>query len=244
LATYEGKETMSYDPRHEFYIPGTFDPTETWPENEQTLHQGGLDRIAPAFDPNTLLTGAIGVDPYDTVYPTGDTQLEIERKQLPQWGPPFVKFVDDRITELEKKVIEKLEKWQFETQTYYAVASLNTDASGNIGNSVQDKSYLITPPPGWTVALHRIGIFVDGSTFGQPFTAANAYWTLRIGNEDIEGGSMVSTVGSLPVVRTWGTRDALRIRDGEIMTLFMSLGPASKRVTVKMQGSVDRTIEG
>lgn len=228
----------------EFWSPGTFDPTEDWPANETTLHQAGLDSIDPAYDGGHFaLTGVIGFDPADYILPSGETQLDIE-PELPQWGPPFVKFVDGRISELEKKVEKALEKWQFETQTYFNVASLNTDASGNIGTSVQDKANILTPPPGFTLALHRIGIFVDGSNFGTPFTAAGAYWELRIGNETIEGGSMVSAVGSLPVVRTWGTRDALRVRDGEVLSFFMNAGPASKRVFLKMQSSVDRTTEG
>lgn len=228
----------------EFWSPGTFDPTESWPVNERTLHQGGLDGIDPAYDANHYaLTGIIGFDPSDYIIPSGESQLDIE-KELPQWGPPFVKFVDGRITALEKKVEKALEKWQFETQTYFNVASLNTDASGNIGTGVQDKANILTPPPGFTLALHRIGIFPDGSNFGTPFTAAGAYWELRIGNETIDGGSMVSAVGSIPVVKTYGTRDALRVRDGEVLSFFMSAGPASKRITLKLQSSVDRTTEG
>jgi hypothetical protein len=55
---------------------------------------------------------------------------------------------------------------------------------------------------------------------------------------------MVAGVGSLPFEKTWGTRDAPRIRDGEVATFFLALGPVSKRITIKGQGSVDRTIEG
>ena len=232
-------------PNPEFFFPGTFDeePPEVSP-NERTFHQGGLDAIDPAYDSShNVLTGAIGFDPVDLFAPSLQTRDDIE-PELPQWGPPFVKFVDGRITELEKKVDKAIEKWSFQTQTYYNVASLNTDASGNIGTGVQDKANILTPPPGFTIALHRIGIFPDGSNFGTPFTAAGSYWELRIGNETIDGGSMVSAVGSIPVVRTYGTRDALRIRDGEILSFFMSAGPASKRITIKMQSSVDRTIEG
>lgn len=209
------------------------------------LHEGGLDGIDPAFDSvhSDLLAGAIGLDPVDLFTPSAESQLDIE-KQLPQWGPPFVKFVDDRISHLEKEVQKAIERWSFQTQTFFNVASLNTDASGNIGTGVQDKSNILTPPPGFTLALHRIGIFPDGSNFGTPFTAAASYWELRIGNETIEGGSTVSGQGSLPAIKTWGTRDALRIRDGEVLSFFMSAGPASKRITIKMQASVDRTIEG
>jgi hypothetical protein len=224
---------MSYDPRNEFYIPGTFDPTETWPENELTLHQGGLDQIAPAYDPNTILEGAIGYDPFDAVIPSDQTQLDVEPKSLPQWGPPFIKFVDDRMTELEKRVIKELEKWQFQSRTPAGLLDVG-------GNELR----VYAPPPGFTMALHRLVILADGSNAGTPFTAAGGYWELRVGNEAISFGSFVAAQGSLPVEKTWGTRDAPRIRDGEVATLFMSAGPASKRITVKGQGTLDRTIEG
>lgn len=233
---------MGVDPYNMFGIPGTFDPTEDWPANEQTLHQAGADQIAPAYDPITALTGGIGLDPYD-VYPSEDTQLDIEKKELPQWGPPFVKFVDDRMTELERKVIRELEKWQFQTRTDFFVAGMQTDGSGNI-SAINPNCNLYEPPPGFTFALHRIGIFLDGSTFGTPFTGAGDYWELRINGEAIDGGSLVSGQGSLPVVKTWGTRDALRVRDGEILSIFVVGVTANKRITVKGQGSLDRTIEG
>lgn len=222
-----------------------WDPTSDG--NEEVFHQGGLDGIDPSYDAvrSKLLAGAIGLDPYDGVYPSEQTQLSIEQ-ELPQWGPPFVKFVDGRLSELEKKVEDALGKWQYQTQTYFNVASFNTDASGNVGTGVQDKANILTPPPGFTIALHRIGIFADGFNFGNPFTAAATWWELRIGNETIEGGSTVSGQGSIPVIKTWGTRDALRIRDGEVLSFFLTgaAGIANKRITIKMQGSVDRTIEG
>ena len=232
-------------PEPEFFFPGTFEVEPPYREGTpENMHLAGLDGIDPAYDANNAaLTGVIGFDPMDLISPSLDTREDIEH-ELPQWGPPFVKFVDGRISDLEKKVNEAIEKWSFQTQTYFNIASLNTDASGNIGTGVQDKANILEPPPGFTIALHRFSIFPDGSTFGTPFTAAGAYWELRIGNETIDGGSMVSGVGSIPVVRTYGTRDALRIRDGEILSFFMSAGPASKRITLKMQSSVDRTIEG
>lgn len=236
---------MGVDPRYLFGVPGTFNPTEDWPEDERHLHQGGLDEIASASDPITALTGGIGLDPFD-VYPSEETQLDIEPKELPQWGPPFVKFVDDRITELEKRVIRELEKWQFQTRTDFFIASMNTDGSGNISLAVQPNAALYEPPPGFTFALHRLGIFVGASSpnFGNPYTNAGSWWELRINGETIDGGSMVSGQGSLPVVRTWGTRDALRVRDGEVLSFFMQGGPTPRNIYIKGQGSLDRTIEG
>ena len=234
---------MSFDPHNMFGIPGTFDPTESWPSDEQHLHQGGLDQIAPASDQfaAAALSGAYGQDPYD-VFPSEFTQGTIE-KELPQWGPPFIKFVDDRITDLEKKVIKELEKWQFQTRTDFFNVGMQTDASGNI-TPQNDKSVLYAPPPGFTFALHRIFIGLDGATFGTPFTGAGDFWELRINGEAIDGGSLVSGQGSLPLNKYWGTRDALRVRDGEILSIFVQGVTVNKRMFVKGQGSLDRTIEG
>lgn len=229
----------------EFWSPGTFDPTEEWPANERTLHLAGLDGIDPAYDAgHSALTGIIGFDPADYIQTSEETQLDIEQN-LPQWGPPFVKFVDGRITDLEKKVNKAIEKWQFETQTFVIESSFNTDGVGNVGSNAANAPVLIQANPGWTYAVHRYIILLDGSNFGTPFTIANGYWELRYnGVETVDGGSLTSGQGSLPVVKTYGTRDALRVRDGENLTFFLFNASATKRVTVKLQCSVDRTIEG
>lgn len=231
----------------EFWSPGTFDPTEQMPENEQTLHQGGLDGIDPAYDAvkASILAGAIGFDPYDVLYPSAETQEDIEA-QLPQWGPPFVKFVDGRMSQLEKKVEKAIEKWSFQTQTILDFASVQTTASGGLDQVTTPNCILFETNPGFTFALHRLIINVMNGTnnAGSPFSAANAYWELRVGNEAVDFGSMATNVGSLPAKLTYGTRDAPRCRDGEIMSLFMSAGPANTRLLMRIQGSLDRTIEG
>lgn len=227
----------------EFWSPGTFDPTESWPANEQTLHQGGLDGIDPSYDSgHSALTGVIGFDPSDYL-PSLLTREDVE-PELPQWGPPFVKFVDGRITDLEKKVIKEIEKWQFQTVTLCKTVGLQTDGSGNINSSIGGAGILFETVPGFTLALHRISIKPSGSNFGSPFASAG-YFEIRV-NEDMVDGSQIgaSPLPSYPIVKTWGTRDAIRIRDGEILKLFMASGPTNSQITVKIQGSYDRTIEG
>lgn len=215
------------------------------PGNPAELHQGGQDRIDPAFDSvhQDLLAGAIGFDPLDGYAPSLETREDIEQ-QLPQWGPPFIKFVDERISALEKSVIKELEKWQYQSTTEVFVAGPKTDGSGNINTSISDKAEIFSPPPGFTLALHRISLKNTANNFGTPFTAAGGYWELRVNEEFIDGGSLVSGQGSLPVVKTWGTRDAPRIRDGEVLSIFMNAGPASATIFIKGQGTYDRTIEG
>ncbi len=229
---------MSYDPRSEFGIPGTFDPTESWPENEMTLHEGGADGIAPASDPITALAGGLGYGIIPGI------PNEIEKKELPQWGPPFVAFVDGRISELERAMAKAIEVWSYRSRTDIFIASMNTDGSGNISPATNPNSTLYEPPPGFTFALHRISIVDAGHTLGSPYTAAGSYWELRINNQTVEGNSMISGQGQLPTFGTWGTRDALRVRDGEILSFFMSGGPTNTMITIKGQGTLDRTIEG
>jgi hypothetical protein len=236
---------MSVDPHYLFGVPGTFDPSEFWPENEQTLHEGGLDQIAPAYDPmNPALTGAIGYDPEDANTPSAETQLNVERG-LPQWGPPFVAFVDERMTRLEKAVEKAILAWSFQTQTIVDIASVQTTAAGGLDLKTTPNCQIQEPPPGFTFALHRLTINIKNGTnnFGTPFTNAAGYWELRVGDDMIDGASLVSAPG-LPAKLTYGTRDAPRCRDGEIMSLFMSGGPASTQLLLRIQGSLDRTIEG
>lgn len=233
-------------PVPEFFFPGTFDDEPPVIEgNPVRMHQGGLDGIDPSFDAvnSSVLAGAIGYDPSDLSIPSLDTRQSIE-EELPQWGPPFVKFVDEKISRLEKKVERALERWSYETQTFIDQNSFNTDGSGNVGSNPANAPIIIASNPGFTYALHRAIILLDGATFGSPFTGAGDYWEFRINGETVDGRSLVSGQGSLPVVITYGTRDALRIRDGENLTFFASGLTANKRMTVKVQCSVDRTIEG
>jgi hypothetical protein len=235
----------------EFYAPGTFDPTEGEVANEYSLHQGGLDQIDPAYDAThqNLLAGVLGFDPADVYAPSLDTELTIE-KELPQWGPPFVKFVDGRISELEKKVEAAIEKWQFQTQTVVFGSSAQTTAAGGLDQVTTPNCIFLSSDPGWTFAIHRFEVTVPGTAFNfaTPFNGAGAYWELRVNNEARDGGSLVLNAPQrafgLPFIIAYGTRDAIRVRDGEIASLFLSAGPASTKIQIKCQASMDRTIEG
>lgn len=216
--------------------------------NPATLHLAGLDGIDRSFDAvhPDVLAGAIGFDPADVYAPSLDTQLAIE-KELPQWGPPFVKFVDDRISDLEKKVIKELEKWQFQSVTIFINSGMNTNSAGTIDPVTNDKATVYSPPPGFTLALHRFGVFLDtaAANFGTPKSNASSYYEIRVNNEAIDGGSLAAAPNGVPFVRSWGTRDAPRIRDGENLSFFLfGIGLANTRFNIKGQGTLDRTIEG
>lgn len=238
-------------PSPEFFVPGTFDIEPPYAEpNEATFHEGGLDQIDPAFDQihGDLLAGAIGYDPSDLL-PSEQTQHDIEQ-QLPQWGPPFVRFVDGRLSELEKKVDKAIEKWSFQTQTIVFNGSAQTTGSGGLDQVTTPNCIILSSDPGWTFAIHRLEVLVPGTAFNfaTPFNGAGAYWELRVNNEARDGGSLVLNAPQrafgLPFVLTYGTRDAIRVRDGEIASLFINAGPANTKIQYKCQASMDRTIEG
>lgn len=203
----------------EFLLPGVFDPLRG--SDEAILHQAGMDYASIAADP---------ADDYG--------------RQLPQFGPPFVRYVHERFNAMDKAMDKALAKWMYEPVTVFIIASMQTDGSGNLGQTVQGNTLLWETPPGQTLALHRLTIRDVAHTFGAPYTNAASYWELRVDNEMIDGHSMVSGVGQLPVVVTYGTRDAPHIRDGEGLSLFMSGGPINTQVVVKGQGTLDRTAEG
>ena len=215
---------MSYDDG--FLLPGLFDAVQE--ADAATLHEAGLDDRYIRHDPT---------DDYGT--------------QLPQFGPAFVPFVHQRISELEEKIDKALGKWSYEPVTVVLFGSMNADSNGNIARNLQSNAILYEPPPGFTLALHRLTISCTGNNFGTPFNVAAGYWELRVNDEMLDGGSLVApaagvTGGSFPVARTWGTRDALRVRDGEVLSLFVSGTNtfAGKSVTVRGQGTLDRTPEG
>jgi hypothetical protein len=239
-------------PNPEFFIPGTFEVEPPYREGDpENLHQGGLDTIDPAYDPihTGILTGAIGFDPADYASTSLETQQDIE-PNLPQWGPPFVTFVDKRITELEKKVDKAIERWSFEPVTAFYMASVQTTATGGLDQATTPNCIFLEPPPGFTFALHRLEVLTPGTafTFASPFNGAGSYWEFRVNNEARDGGSLVANAPlrpfGLPFVVTYGTRDAPRVRDGEIGSLFLNAGPNSTKITIKAQGTLDRTQEG
>lgn len=220
----------------DFLLPGVFDSLVRG--DASALHLAGLENPHVAYDP-------VDVFPDDTVLI--DPEGAPPREHLPQFGPPFVKFVDDRFTRLERLVERLMEKWSYEPVTAFFVASVQTTAAGGLSLNTTPNCSLYEPPPGFTFALHRLTIFTGGTTgntFATPYTLAASGWELRVNDQLVDGNSMISGQGQLPIVATWGTRDAPRIRDGEVLSLFMVNGPASTLITVKGQGTLDRTIEG
>lgn len=204
------------------------------------LHLAGADRAAIRED----TPDKFGNDPLLT---PADTE-QWDREHLPQFGPSFVSYTHERFDRIERLIERQLARWSYKPVTVVIVASMNTDAGGNLGRGVQANSILYEPPPGFTLALHRLSIKAGGSNFGTPFNGAAGYWELRVNDEMVDGASLEApavgkTGGILPVVKTWGTRDAPHIRDGEVMSLFMSAGPASQSITVKGQGTLERQPE-
>ncbi len=168
------------------------------------------------------------------------------KRELPPFGPALVPFIDGRITDLERSVQKLIDKWSYKSVTVVNFSTMQADSSGNIDTPQTPNAILYESPAGFTYAMHRLVIAVPGHTFGEPYTAAASYWELRRGGSMVYGASIVSGVGSLPVIKEWGTRDAPRARAGESFTLFVAGGNALAGVQVQVgtQGTLDRTEEG
>jgi hypothetical protein len=205
--------------------------------DEQIFHLAGLDHLAPAYDRQ-----AYGDDRLLDL----ETQAERDREQLPQLGPPFVAFVHEHFTRLQRMFLEETRRWSArELTTQIGIASFQTDASGNVKRATHPNSIIIDPNPGWTFAVHRIAVIAVGFTFASPYSNAAAYWELRENDEAIDGGPLTGTPNSIPFVKTWGTRDAPHIRDGLVGSFFLAgtAGIANTSITVKAQYTAIRSAE-
>jgi hypothetical protein len=218
----------------EFILPGYFGGADS---DEAVLHQGGLDSYTLSHDD----VDTFGNDP--DIGSGADNAAQWRREQLPQFGPPFVTYVAEEFSKLQQVTAQLLGKWSYEPTTIVLFSSMQTDASGNVNRAISPNAILYEPPPGFTLALHRLLIGAGGFNFGTPFNAAAAYWELRVNDEAIDGGSLVAgSGGALPFVYSKGTRDAPRARDGEVLSLFISgtAALANKTITVRGQGTLDR----
>jgi hypothetical protein len=216
-----------------YLLPGMFGTLYDDP-GEATLHQAGFDSLEVSTDD----LDRFGND----VVLASDGPEQWSRENLPQFGPAFVRYVHDEFSKVHGAINKSIAKWSYEPTTAVIFGSMNADANGNVNRAVSDKAMLYEPPPGFTLALHRLVISVGGFNFGTPFSAAGAYWELRVNDEMMDGGSLVAGSGSLPVAYSRGTRDAVRCRDGEVLSLNIvgTAALAGKSVTVRGQGTLER----
>lgn len=231
-----------------FLLPGVFDPLPDG--NPAAFHEAGFgyEHLSVMFDP-------VDVFPNDTdLYQEGvEESLGIaQREQLTQWGPNFVAAIHEHLSEIDRKLDEDrkrhLERWSFEPVTLVITSAMQTTATGGVDQTTVGSAEIFSPPPGFTFALHRMTISNGGNNFGTPFNSAGAYYEIRVNNEMVDGDSLVAAAGQyskgLPVARTWGTRDAPRIRDGQVLSLFVNAGPTSQKIVINTQGTYDRSAEG
>jgi hypothetical protein len=235
------------DEQDGFLFPGIFDVI---PDGSPiAFHEAGLDRLSVMYDPQDIF-------PQDPYLETETPEMRA-REKMPQWGPNYVAAVHEQISAVDQKLDQlrtaALRRWSYEPTTEVFIGSMQTSAAGVIDTPSSDKAMLFEPPPGFTLALHRFTIKVfdpsntqAGSNFGNPFNVAAGYWELRVNGDFVDGGSLVANAGSFPAVKTWGTRDAIRIRDGEVLSLFVNgtATLANKTLSIRGQGTYDRTIEG
>lgn len=218
----------------DFNLPGLMHPVML--ADAASLHIGGLDHYGIRYDAPDVF----GNDPAIET----DGPEDWKREQLPQFGPAFVRFTEERFNKLDALVQHLLARWSYQPTTVFGIASIQSTSAGGIAQATNGNGMIYEVPPGFTLAVHRLEIRDGGHTFGNPYTGAGGYWELRANDEMRDGGSLVSGTGSFPIVRTWGTRDAPHFRDGENVNFFMSGGPASTPVYIRLQGTLDRTIEG
>lgn len=226
-----------------FYFPGILGSLEDG--TPIGFHEAGIDNPAVYLDPPDIF----GLDPDLDV----DTARMQAREHIPQTdGPNYLAGLADEPSAIDEKLDrlrkEFMERWSFEPVTVVIVGSMQTTAAGGVDQTSVGNCELYTPPPGWTLGLHRLTIRNGGNNFGTPFNAAGAYYEIRVNNEPIDGDSLVAAAGQfskgLPAVRLWGTRDAPRIRDGQVLSLFMASGPTSQTITINGQGTLVREAEG
>jgi hypothetical protein len=223
-------------------------------EDELLAHIAGLDRLVPSAYPNPepgdyldqLDERSLHLAGLDASPIAGASQEDIESRQLPQFGPPFVRYAHERFSRLERMIDAALEAWSYRPQTFFSVSSFLTDASGRANRGLSQNTIVVDPPPGWTVAVHRIVILCAGQTFGSPLTNASAWWEFQVNQETLDGSPLTAATGGLPLVKTWGTRDAPHVRDGELGSILIdgTAAFAGKSITVKCQGTMIRSAEG
>lgn len=147
--------------------------------------------------------------------------------------------------ELHQTMQEMLSGFMRPPQTARPISSVPLNASGNScrDNNAQTGTAagLLFPvfkvPLGYRFRLHRATFHPDGTTFGAPFTSTTGYLDIARGDLMQSGISFASP--GLPYIWSAGTADGIDYQDGEEVQILVSGGPASKTLSVRMQGTLD-----
>lgn len=146
--------------------------------------------------------------------------------------------------ELREVLQEIASGWARPPQRARPISSVPLNAGGNStrasGDATSNAGVTIPVyqiPAGYTFRLHRLTLHPDGFTFGSPYVNATGYVNIVRGNLVQDGISFASP--GMPLVWSAGTADAIDFTNGEDVGLFISGGPASVTVSVRMQGTLE-----
>lgn len=146
--------------------------------------------------------------------------------------------------ELRETLKETLSGFLRPPQTERPEGAILLNASGHsvIGGEAGPSTVSVySLPAGYRLRLHRAVFVPDGYTFGSPFTAAAGFLELRRNGLMQAGlgfaGTSVLAPG-LPAVLLAGSADGIEYLDGEDVQLYVSGGPASTSLSVRLQGTL------
>jgi hypothetical protein len=117
-------------------------------------------------------------------------------------------------------------------QTSRPIEGIVLDANGN--GTVE----LYKVPAGMEFALHRIIIDADGITPAAPFTNPAGFAEILRGGAMFGFVSFAPAAGGLPAVNTWGSDNAIRYRNDEVVEVSIVGGPANGTIIIRAQGTL------
>jgi hypothetical protein len=151
--------------------------------------------------------------------------------------------VGGREVELDVLVKEELRTTLEETISgYLRPTSPRRDEDGLISGASGDVTITLPPVPrGMEVVYTRVVIEAPGSAFtaAAPYNAAGAYLNLLRDQELLEPLSLVAGAangGGIPWRWTWSTSYGIRFRDGEALSVFIHVPPASTPLVLRADG--------
>lgn len=171
----------------------------------------------------------------------------------PQFGPSFVKYVDEATTRMQR-IAEKLEARYADEPRTVTMTKKMFAPSGIIvpfpPSSIGTAQEVVVVPQGFVFKLHRFGLNLDGFNYGNPYGNAVGSWEISIDTGSglngpystgmIDGDSLL-VASALPTVKTWGTHDAPELEGYCALKLRMNPLPANAVITATIQGTWART---
>jgi hypothetical protein len=127
---------------------------------------------------------------------------------------------------------------------YLRPATPRRDEDGLVTPAAGDVTLSLPPVPrGMEVVYTRIVVESPGSTTitpGAPYNAAGAYLTLLRSGEVLDLISLVAAAtvnaGAIPFRWTFSDSNAIRLRDGEALSCFIHVPPASTPLMLRADG--------